>query len=116
MMRLVRYSIRPKPKGTIRTLAVWHNYNWETDALKPSLERFGPVRLYDWFEEFDHSRKDWSRAIKPRMNRALVDLVDEVVDVEKRQIAAREKAERAAAIQAQAEADQERRLHRAGAI
>jgi hypothetical protein len=69
-------AIRPKPKGTIRTLAVWHNYNWETDALKPSLERFGPVRLYDWFGEFDHSRKDWSRAIKPRMNRALVDLVD----------------------------------------
>ncbi|OPY90138.1 MAG: hypothetical protein A4E73_02642 [Syntrophaceae bacterium PtaU1.Bin231] len=69
-------AIRPKPKGTIRTLALWHNYNWETDALKPSLERFGPVRLYDWFEEFDHSRKDWRRAIKPRMNRALIDLVD----------------------------------------
>jgi len=68
-------AIRPKPKGTIRTLAVWHNYNWETDALKPSLERFGPVRLYDWFEEFDHSRKDWRDAIKPRMNRSLVDLV-----------------------------------------
>ena len=68
-------AIPPKPKGTIRTLAVWHNYNWETDALKPSLERFGPVRLYDWFEEFDHSRRDWRDAIKPRMNRALVDLV-----------------------------------------
>ena len=52
-------GFEPKPKGTIRTLAIWHNYNWETEALKPSLERFGPVRLYDWYGEFDHSRKDW---------------------------------------------------------
>ena len=32
-------NLKPKPKGTIRTLAIWHNYNWVTDALKPSLER-----------------------------------------------------------------------------
>jgi spore maturation protein CgeB len=69
-------NLKPKPKGTIRTLAIWHNYNWETDALKPSLEQFGPVRLYDWYGEFDHSRKNWRRDLKPRMNRALVDLVD----------------------------------------
>ena len=69
-------NLKPKPKGTIRTLAIWHNYNWVTDALKPSLEAFGPVHLYDWYGEFDHSRKDWDRAVKPRMNRALVDLVD----------------------------------------
>jgi spore maturation protein CgeB len=71
-------NLKPKPKGTIRTLAIWHNYNWETEALKPSLEQFGPVRLYDWFGEFDHSREDWDRAVKPRMNRALVDLVDQL--------------------------------------
>jgi hypothetical protein len=68
-------NLTPKPKGTIRTLAIWHNYNWETDALKPSLEQFGPVRLYDWYGEFNHSRKNWRRDLKPRMNRALVDLV-----------------------------------------
>lgn len=65
-------GIRPKPQGTLNILAIYHHYNWEDESLRPSLEKLGRVRHYDWFEQFNHQRKDWHRSIKTRMNEALV--------------------------------------------
>ena len=64
-------GLRPKPKGALSIIAVYHNYNWEDTSLRPALERFGTVRRYDWFEEFNHARRDWRRSVKADMNRDL---------------------------------------------
>ena len=61
----------PKPKGTLNILAIYHHYNWENESLKPSLEKFGNVRHYDWFETFNHQRKDWHSSTKAKMNEEL---------------------------------------------
>jgi hypothetical protein len=50
----------------------YHHYNWENGALKPSLEKFGRVRHYDWFDKFNHSGKDWHKSQKAAMNRDLI--------------------------------------------
>ncbi len=68
--------IESKPKGTLNILALYHHYNWENESLKPALEKFGTVRHYDWFEEFNHQRKDWHGPLREEMNRALVDRVE----------------------------------------
>jgi hypothetical protein len=64
--------IRPKAKGTLSILAVYHHYNWENESLKPSLEKFGRVRHYDWAPRFDHQKKDWHKNVKAEMNSFLV--------------------------------------------
>jgi hypothetical protein len=64
-------DLRPKPQGTLSIIALYHHYNWEDRALKPALEKFGTVRHYDWFGDFDHSRPDWRRTGKGAMNRDL---------------------------------------------
>jgi spore maturation protein CgeB len=71
--------IRPKAKGTLSILAIYHHYNWENKSLKPSLEKFGYVRHYDWAEQFNHQRKNWHRAVMPEMNRYLVKQVKQWV-------------------------------------
>ena len=68
-------NMEPKPKGTLNILAVYHHYNWENESLKPSLKKFGKVRHYDWFEQFNHQRKDWHTSIKAKMNKDLVSQV-----------------------------------------
>jgi hypothetical protein len=50
--------IRRKTKGALNILAIYHHYNWEDQALKLSLERFGKVRRYDWAEQFNHQEKN----------------------------------------------------------
>ncbi len=65
----------PKAKGSLSILAIYHHYNWENESLKPSLEKFGQVRHYDWVEQFNHQKKDWQSSIKPRMNAALIEKV-----------------------------------------
>jgi len=65
-------GFRPKPKGALSIIAIYHNYNWEDGALKPALEKFGTVRRYDWFKAFDHSGRDWRSSVKAEMNRELV--------------------------------------------
>jgi len=65
--------MRPKPAGCLRIIAVYHHYNWENYSLKPALEKFGTVRHYDWFDEFNHQDKDWRKTGKARMNRALLE-------------------------------------------
>lgn len=61
-----------KKKGELRIIALYHHYNWENEALKPSLEKFGPVRHYDWFDNFNHQRKDWHKSLKAAMNKDLI--------------------------------------------
>src|SRR3972149_7356079 len=46
--------IKPKPKGELNILAIYHHYNWENYSLRPALEKFGVLRHYDWFAEFNH--------------------------------------------------------------
>lgn len=65
-------QVRSKSKGALRILAIFHHYNWERDALLPSLLRFGSVHHYDWAPEFDHQAKGWHSGPKQRMNEALV--------------------------------------------
>jgi len=64
-------GLRPKPKGALKIIAIYHHYNWEDHSLKPALEKFGTVRRYDWAGEFDHQRKDWRSSVKVKMNRDL---------------------------------------------
>ena len=64
--------LRPKPRGTLSIIAVYHHYNWEDTSLRPALERFGRVRCYDWFGAYDHGHPDWRVSVKKEMNRDLV--------------------------------------------
>lgn len=68
-------QIKPKPKGTLKSIAIYHHYTWENYSLKPALMKFGAVRHYDWFDEFNHQNKDWRRSGKARMNKALLEKV-----------------------------------------
>ncbi len=68
-------GIRPKARGAICSIAIYHHYNWENYSLKPALEKFGSVRHYDWYDDFNHSAKDWRSRGKALMNRALCDTV-----------------------------------------
>lgn len=61
------------PRGSLRTLAIFHDYNWEATALLPALSKYGEVVHYDWRERFDHGRKDWGKGLKAEMNRDLVE-------------------------------------------
>jgi spore maturation protein CgeB len=64
--------LQPKPRGKLNILAIYHHYNWENQSLKPSLEKFGFVRHYDWFEEYNHQAKDWFQSVKAKMNEDLI--------------------------------------------
>ncbi len=61
-----------KTKGELSIIALYHHYNWENEALKPSLEKFGCLRHYDWFDKFNHQRKDWHKSLKAAMNKDLI--------------------------------------------
>jgi spore maturation protein CgeB len=65
-------NLKFKSKGDLQILAIYHHYNWENKSLKPSLEKFGTVRHYDWCEEFNHHKKAWHRSIKSKMNVELI--------------------------------------------
>ncbi len=73
-------ALKPKRKGNLKILAVYHHYNWENDSLKPALEKFGSVRHYDWYEEFNHQSKDWHRSLRARMNQDLAGRLKEWAD------------------------------------
>jgi spore maturation protein CgeB len=65
-------NLKPKTKGDLNILAIYHHYNWENESLKPSIEKFGSVRHYDWYQDFNHQKKEWHRSIKPKMNSELI--------------------------------------------
>lgn len=67
--------VHPKNKGTLKILTIYHHYNWENESLRPSLEKFGQVHHYDWFDQFDHQKKNWHSSVKPKMNAALIEKV-----------------------------------------
>ena len=68
-------KLRPKPKGRLNIIAIYHHYNWENYSLKPALEKFGALRHWDWFDEFNHLDKTWPNAGKSQMNKALTERV-----------------------------------------
>jgi len=65
-------NLRSKPKGNLQILAIYHHYNWENESLKPSLEKFGTVRHYDWYEDINHQEKTGHRSVKSKMNDELI--------------------------------------------
>jgi spore maturation protein CgeB len=72
-----------KTKGELSIIALYHHYNWENEALKPSLEKFGRLRHYDWFDKYNHQRKDWHKSLKTAMNKDLIRKVNEWMAEEK---------------------------------
>ncbi len=70
-----RPGIKPTPKGFLNIAAIYHHYNWEDYSLKPSLEKFGAVRRYDWFEKFNHQMPNWHKSEKAKMNNDMVDRI-----------------------------------------
>ena len=69
-------NLAAKTKGELSIIAIYHHYNWENESLKPSLEKFGHVRHYDWFDKFSHQRKDWHKSLKTQMNNDLINQID----------------------------------------
>ena len=67
-----RPDLSPVPRGSLRSLAIFHDYNWERTALLPALETFGEVVHYDWRDRYDHGRKEWRKGLKEEMNRDLL--------------------------------------------
>ena len=65
--------LKSKAKESLNILAIYHHYNWENESLKPSLEKFGSVRHYDWLEAFNHQRKDWVASVRTKMNQDLIE-------------------------------------------
>jgi len=41
-------GLRPRRRGELRLLAIYHDYNWEGLSLGPALAAFGTVRHIDW--------------------------------------------------------------------
>lgn len=72
-----------KRKGDLNIIALYHHYNWENEALKPSLENFGRVRHYDWFDRFNHQSKDWHKSLKAKMNEDLLYKINKWMEEEK---------------------------------
>ena len=68
-------GLKPKQKGQLRILAVYHHYNWENTAIKPALERFGDVWHYDWMTSFRKDLDHWHRSMRQEMNNDLVQRV-----------------------------------------
>ena len=67
-----RPDLSPVPGGSLRALAIFHDYNWERTALLPALDTFGEVVHYDWRDRFDHGKKEWRKGLKEEMNRDLL--------------------------------------------
>ncbi len=70
-------GLRPQPKGSLHILAVYRNFNWEDEALTPSLAAFGPVHRYDWSGRFDAAGDAWHGGVKAAMNRDLLAWIGE---------------------------------------
>ncbi|MBI5905405.1 MAG: glycosyltransferase [Deltaproteobacteria bacterium] len=60
------------PRGSLRTLAIFHDFNWERTAFLPALGKFGEAVCYDWRDRFDHGSRDWEKKLKAEMNRDLL--------------------------------------------
>ena len=65
-------DLHPKPKGSLHILAVYRSFNWEDEALTPSLAMFGTVHRYDWSGRFDAEGDVWHGGMKAAMNRDLL--------------------------------------------
>ncbi|MDI9571020.1 MAG: glycosyltransferase [Pseudomonadota bacterium] len=65
-------SLRPKPRGELKILAIYHDYNWEETALMPALKRFGVVYHFDWFRGPGAVTGEWRRSGRSQMNRELL--------------------------------------------
>lgn len=61
------------PRGALRTLAIFHDYNWERTAFMPALGKLGETVCYDWRDRFNHGSKDWRKRLKGEMNRDLLE-------------------------------------------
>ncbi|NPU83477.1 MAG: glycosyltransferase [Syntrophaceae bacterium] len=65
-------GLQPKARGALHILAVYRNFNWEDEALTPSLAMFGTVHRYDWSGRFNAEGDDRHGGMKAAMNRDLL--------------------------------------------
>lgn len=70
-------NLAPKSKGNLNSIAIYHHYNWENDSLRPALQKFGPVRHYDWGDRLDHSRGSRKQHLKRQMNDHLIHQIEQ---------------------------------------
>ncbi|HOJ52012.1 MAG TPA: glycosyltransferase [Syntrophales bacterium] len=76
--------LSPKPKGTLKIIAVYRHFNWEDYNLLPALRKFGTVRHFDWSKEgFRDEGRSWREKEKWRMNEALLETIDSWVKEER---------------------------------
>nr|WP_321399783.1 glycosyltransferase [uncultured Desulfobacter sp.] len=76
-------NITRRKKGELSILAIYHHYNWENEALLPSLKKFGRVIHHDWFAEFNQQdEKSWHKKNKRRMNTDLIQKVKQWIHQE----------------------------------
>lgn len=66
-----RPGLSPVSRGSLRILAIFHDYNWERTALLPALAKFGDVLHYDWRDKYDPGKKRQG-GLKEAMNRDLL--------------------------------------------
>jgi hypothetical protein len=73
-------NIRSRVNGGLRILAIYHNYNWENESLKPSLQCFGSVRHIDWPGQSERKEMCRGIAVKRKLSHVLVDKVEKWIE------------------------------------
>ena len=75
--------IKAKNKGDLNVLAIYHNYNWEEESLRPALEKFGKLYTCDWMEPIGNQNyhKNWDLISK--INSSLLEKAGDLVKKEK---------------------------------
>lgn len=72
-------AVRAVAKGEMGIVAIYHDYGWEEGALRPALERFGKVMVYDWGDRYSSACGKRIRFRKEEMNRDMLAYVRRVV-------------------------------------
>ena len=67
-VRRRRPALQTAAKGSLTTIAIYRNYNWENSALREALCSFGSVRHYDWNTDFAPVPRRFSAAYRREMN------------------------------------------------
>ncbi len=73
-------NLKPKPKGKLNILAIYHHYNWENESLKPALRKFGFVRHYDWLNGLKQPQSSSEKHVKSDTNNGSIRRVRQWVE------------------------------------
>ncbi len=70
--------IKAKNKGDLAILAVYHNYNWEEESLRPALEKFGKLYTYDWMNPAGNQDYHKNKNLISQINKSLLERVGDL--------------------------------------